>query len=125
MPKKCIICEKDAEFNVKDSSEFYCQECAEDNFADMSYLEKVQAVEEQANLLKQRIDEEWNKDVGEKVEDDADEALVVFEEPEKEETTVDAKVNPKKFNDKDYYEEVFGEEGVEEKVSKTKRTEEE
>jgi len=41
MPKKCIICNKEAEFYIKYSSESYCKECAEENFDDLSYLEKI------------------------------------------------------------------------------------
>jgi hypothetical protein len=41
MPKRCIICGEEARFAIKDSSESYCKECAEENFDDVSYLEKV------------------------------------------------------------------------------------
>jgi hypothetical protein len=41
MPKKCIICEKEALFCIKDSSESYCKDCAEENFEELSYLEKL------------------------------------------------------------------------------------
>ena len=52
MPKKCIICDKKAEFAIKDSNESYCKECAEEHFSDLSLLVKV---EEQAKALKQLI----------------------------------------------------------------------
>ena len=45
MPKKCIICNEGAAFCVKDTSDFYCKECAEESFGDLSLLI---AIEEQA-----------------------------------------------------------------------------
>ncbi len=54
MAKKCIICGDPAILMIKDTNDFYCQECAEDSFADLSYLIKV---EEQAKKLKQLIEE--------------------------------------------------------------------
>ena len=41
MPKKCIICGEEALFCIKDSSEFYCEECAKEQFADISYLHEI------------------------------------------------------------------------------------
>ena len=41
MPKKCIICGNEAEFRIRDSSESYCKDCAEEQFDDLGYLEKV------------------------------------------------------------------------------------
>ena len=41
MPKKCIICESEAEFQIKGSSESYCKDCAEENFDNLDYLEKI------------------------------------------------------------------------------------
>ncbi len=52
MVKKCIICNEEANFKIKDSSEFYCQECAEESFADLSLLQKV---EEETQALKEII----------------------------------------------------------------------
>jgi hypothetical protein len=54
MPKKCIICGKDAKYNIKDSSEYYCEECAHEHFDDISALVKV---EEQARKIKALIEE--------------------------------------------------------------------
>ena len=58
MAKKCIICSKDAQFRIKDSTEFYCSECAHDHFSDISFLQKV---EEEANNLKEVIKEKLNE----------------------------------------------------------------
>ena len=52
MPKKCIICGKEAEFAIKGSNESYCEECAKEHFSDLSLLVKV---EEQAKALKDLI----------------------------------------------------------------------
>ena len=49
MAKRCIVCNEEAEFKIKDTSDYYCQECAEENFADLSMLMKV---EEEAQKLK-------------------------------------------------------------------------
>lgn len=54
MGKKCIICNEDATYKIKDSSDYYCQECAEDNFADLSVLVTL---EEEAQRLKELIKE--------------------------------------------------------------------
>lgn len=58
MAKKCIICGKEAIYRIKDSNEFYCEECAEENFDDLSVLQKV---EEQAVKLKSIIDEKLSE----------------------------------------------------------------
>jgi len=42
MAKKCIICSNKAIFKIKNSSESYCKECAEENFNDLSYLEELE-----------------------------------------------------------------------------------
>lgn len=54
MGKKCIICSDAAEFCVKDTSDFYCKECAEENFGDLTLLV---AIEAQAKDLKRMIDD--------------------------------------------------------------------
>ena len=54
MGKKCIICDAEAIYRIKDTSDFYCQDCAEENFADISLLVKV---EEEAKQLKALVDE--------------------------------------------------------------------
>jgi hypothetical protein len=53
MPKKCIICGVDARFHIKGSSEYYCEECARDNFSD---LELLQPVDDQARQIKDMIE---------------------------------------------------------------------
>jgi uncharacterized Zn ribbon protein len=60
MGKKCIICEDEAAYRIKDSTEFYCLECADEHFSDITMLEKV---EQQAQKLKEMIEERITKDV--------------------------------------------------------------
>ncbi len=57
MPKKCIICDEEAKFKIKDTPDYYCQECAEESFADLTVL---QSVEEAAQILKQVIKNKLN-----------------------------------------------------------------
>ncbi|PIN86007.1 hypothetical protein COV19_06655 [Candidatus Woesearchaeota archaeon CG10_big_fil_rev_8_21_14_0_10_44_13] len=59
MGKKCIICGQEAKFSIKDSSEFYCQDCAEEQFGDLDMLVKV---EEEAQKLKAAIEENLRLD---------------------------------------------------------------
>lgn len=54
MPKKCNICNDTATFSVKDTSDFYCKQCAEESFGDLTLL---MAIEEQAKDLKRMIDD--------------------------------------------------------------------
>ncbi len=41
MPKKCIICEDEAEYGIRGTSDYYCKKCAKENFADLGLLEKL------------------------------------------------------------------------------------
>ena len=54
MSKKCIICGDHAVYIIKDSSDFYCPNCATENFSDVELLEKI---ENRAKTLKKMIDE--------------------------------------------------------------------
>ena len=54
MVKKCIVCNDEAQFKIKDTSDYYCQQCAEENFNDLALLIKV---EEEAQRLKAIINE--------------------------------------------------------------------
>ena len=57
MKKKWIVCNNEAEYKIKDTSDYYCPDCAEENFADLSMLLKV---EEEAKRLKTLVDEKTN-----------------------------------------------------------------
>ena len=61
MTKKCSICEAPAIYQIKDTNDFYCDECAQDNFADLTVLLKV---EEEAQKLKKYLDEHTDEDLG-------------------------------------------------------------
>ena len=54
MGKKCVVCDAEATYKIKDTSDYYCQECAQENFADLSLLVKV---EEEAQRLKALVEE--------------------------------------------------------------------
>ena len=45
MDKKCLICSADAQYMIKDSTDFYCKGCATDFFADLGMLLKVEKEE--------------------------------------------------------------------------------
>lgn len=57
MTKKCILCGEEAKFKIKDSTDFYCQDCAEDSFSDLDLLVKV---EEEAQQLKKALKEKMD-----------------------------------------------------------------
>ncbi len=64
MPKKCMVCGETANFCIKDSSDYYCEECAHESFADVDVLEKV---ESQAlklkEIIKEKIEESEKKEL--------------------------------------------------------------
>lgn len=72
MDKKCIICDADAEYMIKNSKDFYCKECALDYFADLDMLCKV---EEEAQKLKEYLNEKVTLD---------EDGQVVFKEDKEE-----------------------------------------
>ncbi len=69
MGKKCIVCHEKAGFRIKDTSDYYCGECAEENFADLSVLIKV---EEEAQKMKEYLDEKTEKKFQSDGDDDDD-----------------------------------------------------
>ncbi len=58
MGKKCIVCDMEAAYKIKDTSDYYCQECALEHFSDLNLLLKV---EEEAQRLKQLVEEKEPK----------------------------------------------------------------
>lgn len=60
MAKKCIICESEAKYKIKDGNEFYCQECAEESFADLSLLQEVEI---EAQIIKKLVDEKIDENL--------------------------------------------------------------
>ncbi|MCX6708003.1 MAG: hypothetical protein NT001_07800 [Candidatus Woesearchaeota archaeon] len=69
MAKKCIICGSKAELCVKDSSEFYCSSCAEENFSDINMLVKI---EEDAVRLNNFVEDRIKSKEDEEEEDSED-----------------------------------------------------
>jgi len=55
MGKKCVVCDAEAIYKIKDTFDYYCQECAQENFADLSLLVKV---EEEAQRLKAFVEQQ-------------------------------------------------------------------
>ncbi len=63
MPKKCIICGAEAKYLIKGTSDYYCDECAEENFADISLLQKVEdKAREEAEHAEDEGDSEFEED---------------------------------------------------------------
>ena len=60
MAKKCTMCGAEAKYWIKDTSDYYCEECAIDSFGDISVLVKV---EEQAQALKEAIKEKMKQEL--------------------------------------------------------------
>ena len=58
MAKRCIICDNNAVYKVKDTPDYYCDECAEENFGDISVLIKV---EEEAQRLKELLKDKMDE----------------------------------------------------------------
>ncbi len=42
MTKVCVICDDKAGFVIKNTKDYYCEECATEQFGDLSYLLKVE-----------------------------------------------------------------------------------
>jgi hypothetical protein len=62
--KKCIICGEEAEFSIKGTSDYYCKECAEEHFADLSVLKKVEEeAQKLKDVIKKRIEGESDEDI--------------------------------------------------------------
>ncbi len=80
MVKKCIICEAEAVYKIKDTPDYYCQECAEENFSDLDLLVKV---EEEAQKLKEFLKEKMEDIV--KSEEELDKMIVIKEKKEDDE----------------------------------------
>lgn len=85
MVKKCIICNNPAVYQIKNTSDYYCPDCAEENFADISILVKV---EDEAKRLKALVDSK----LGDILSED--------EEEEKEETEEETEEKPIKKKSK-------------------------
>jgi hypothetical protein len=58
MGKKCIVCGEPAQYSIKGTSDYYCEECAIENFSDLELLQKV---EEKALMIKEMIKEKMEE----------------------------------------------------------------
>ncbi len=88
MGKRCIVCDEIAKYMIKDSSDYYCEECAQENFADLNLLIKV---EEEAQQLKKILEKKEGLDeTGEKSED-AEGAVEEADRNEREEQEAEGK----------------------------------
>lgn len=67
MVKKCVVCDAEAEFKIKDTSDYYCKNCAEENFADISILVTL---EEEARRLKEFITQKIQEEINERDNDE-------------------------------------------------------
>jgi len=57
--KKCLICEEEAKFAIKSTNDYYCEECAQDQFGDISYLLKIEeATQQQEKSVIDKLEEE-------------------------------------------------------------------
>ncbi|PIN73112.1 hypothetical protein COV20_06435 [Candidatus Woesearchaeota archaeon CG10_big_fil_rev_8_21_14_0_10_45_16] len=59
MSKKCIICDAEAKYKIKDTPDYYCEECAEENFSDITMLVTL---EEEAQRLKEFLKDKMELD---------------------------------------------------------------
>ncbi|MBT3814620.1 hypothetical protein HOE37_05125 [Candidatus Woesearchaeota archaeon] len=77
MVKKCMICGEEAIYKIKDTPDYYCPECAEENFSDLDMLVKV---EEEAQKLKNFLKEKMEDIVH--TEEELDKMIVMKEKNE-------------------------------------------
>ncbi|MBI2573609.1 hypothetical protein HYV86_07125 [Candidatus Woesearchaeota archaeon] len=57
--KHCLICDAQAKYKIKDTSDYYCVDCAQENFSDIDMLV---VVEEEAQRLNRFIKEKLDLD---------------------------------------------------------------
>ncbi|MCB9361950.1 hypothetical protein H6504_00805 [Candidatus Woesearchaeota archaeon] len=64
MGKKCIICDAEAQYCIKDSTTYYCVECARETFSDLDLLVKVtdMAQKVKAQIESRDVDLSFNQD---------------------------------------------------------------
>lgn len=63
MGKKCLICEGPAQYTIKDTSDFYCTDCAEEQFGDVELLVKLDADNQTKTAEKEKIEEEYEEEL--------------------------------------------------------------
>ena len=57
MPKKCVLCDNDAEYFVRSlTNDCYCKDCATSQFGDIDYLEKIEDSKEKLKeIIKNKV----------------------------------------------------------------------
>ncbi len=59
MGKKCTICNAQAKLQIKDTSDYYCDDCAKENFGDITMLVKIEQESQRLKrFLEEKIDSE-------------------------------------------------------------------
>lgn len=60
MSKRCLICEQEGKYAIKNTKDYYCQECAEDQFEDVSYLVPIEEnkLQQEKNAIEKLEDEQ-------------------------------------------------------------------
>ncbi len=59
MVKKCNVCSEEAGYKIKDTSDFYCRDCATEHFSDLSLLLKMEEeVQKIHAILKEKLQHE-------------------------------------------------------------------
>jgi hypothetical protein len=57
--KKCLVCDEEAQFAIKETKDFYCKECAEEQFGDVSYLVTIEDNENKEEpVYSEKVNEE-------------------------------------------------------------------
>lgn len=63
MGKRCIVCDQgEAAYKIKDTSEYYCQECAQEHFSDLTLLIAVEGEAQRLKEVVEQIEKESNDD---------------------------------------------------------------
>ena len=58
MSKRCLICEQAAKYAIKNSKDYYCEECTQDQFGDISYLVKIEEMQQKKTGIDQLEEEQ-------------------------------------------------------------------
>ena len=65
MPKKCILCEDNASHAVKGTNNYYCRDCATEQFGDLTLLQPISGPRQAAkNLIADRLGHEQGGETG-------------------------------------------------------------
>lgn len=64
MNKKCIFCEDKAQYAIKNTKDYYCTDCASEQFGDLSYLISIDKT-----LKQQKENSETSEEIEEHIEE--------------------------------------------------------